>query len=211
MSPWDVPVGDVLAPRESLVNPPWGGYGSGHLIFYFKVTSRMSNVPAIAKEKKPALQVDDIGDPIVKQALKWRFEGHTWEECAAKFKEIDFKGVRGGEIHYADLWKRCKPYEIMIQQDEAFETLKRTTLSAAQEAISQLEEALVRKEIPKTSLAVNGGILVDKFTRMMQVEKQPEQAQSPLMAMLQELQKTGGTLKLEVSQPKTIDAEIVGE
>jgi len=167
-------------------------------------------VPVVPEsEDKKALEVKDINDPTIRAAMAYRLEGNTWQACADHLAELGFRGAKGGKLNVVDLWRKCKPYEMMIQQDRAFEALKRSTLSTAQEAVSQVNGALVAGEIPKQSLPVVAGIMVDKFARLAAIEKAPEIQQSPLMAMLQELQRTGGTLKLEVTQPKTIDVEVV--
>lgn len=123
--------------------------------------------------------------------------------------EAGHVGPRGGELDHGDLYKRCQPYLKMIQRDEGFKALKTAVLDVAMEATAQVGQALVEGSIPKQSLPVVMGIANDKYARLEAVEREPERPQNPMMEMLMKLTQNGGTLKIEATQPKTVDVEVV--
>lgn len=156
-----------------------------------------------------SLTVHDIEDAPIRDAISFRLQGYSWRETAAKIVEMGHKGPRGGEFDTADLYKRCQPYLRMIQKDEGFKTLKSKVLDVAMEATAQVGDALVEGKIPHQSLPVVMGIAVDKYARLEAVEREPDRPANPILDMLARLTQNGGTLKIEATQPKTVDVEVV--
>ena len=154
------------------------------------------------EEKSVAQRARSIAkDPKVEKALSLRLQGYTWRAIGAELG-----------CDHNDIYKRTKPYEMLLSQEEGYQTLKAKAMSVALEATAQVSDALVAGEIPKQSLPVVMGIAVDKVARLLQAERpQENHEQNPLLAMLAKIHESGGTMKLEVTQPKTMDVEIVSE
>jgi hypothetical protein len=160
--------------------------------------------------EEKALTVGEIETPDIRAAIALRLQGYTWRQVVDQLNENGVTGPKGGAVELSNLYKRCQPYLKMIQKDEGFRALKGMTLNVAMEAVAQVGQALVDGNIPHQSLPVVMGIAVDKYARLEAVEREPEQASNPILAMLATLTANGGTLKIEATQPKTVDAEVVG-
>jgi hypothetical protein len=172
----------------------------------------MKKKPVVAPKysKEKALEVTaPIEHEAIREAIALRLQGYSWRGIAEKLDQREIRGPRGGKLTGNDLFNRCRPYEKMIQNDEGFKSLKNSTLSVAMEAVAQVGEALAAGEIPKQSLPVVMGISVDKYARLEAVEREPINQSNPMLAMLAKLTESGGTLKLEVTQPKTVDVEVI--